>query len=437
MSVAKARAKLRTRPSSTSAKRSSPGKGRSPKAASAAAKSNVKTSATKASSQPRKAKSVHSAMTSKPTEATASTGAVSREAGGTELVPTKKTRDSLPARGVTLVTGATGFLGAHLIRALAASGTAGPIRAMQTGAAPTWLRDPALGVELVRGSVTSAEDLAAALVGVERVYHLAGFVSHKSEDAHRMYQVHVDGTRLLCRAASDANVRRIVMASTSGTVAVSKRPDAALDEDSPPPLDLIGRWPYYTSKLYQEEAARRACGDRVELVTVNPSLLLGPGDDRLSSTRLVLQYLGREIPMSPSGGVNFVDARDVAAALPLAMERGRAGQRYLLGGENWSFDEFFGRLERMTKVPGPLIKGRGKIPWYASLAQSMLYKQLGRTSPIEPAAVDMAGHYWYFDSRKAHEELGFVTRDATDTLLETVRYVREHFLGTDVLAKTG
>jgi dihydroflavonol-4-reductase len=345
-----------------------------------------------------------------------------------ELI-TSDRRGRVAAGDITLITGATGFLGAHLVAELVRRG-AGALRVMQTGRAPAWLEEPALGIEVVRGSVTSASDLAAAMKGVARVYHLAGLVSHKAEDARRMYAVHVDGTRLLCQAAVDAGVQRIVLSSTSGTIAVSRRADADLDEDSPPPIDIIGRWPYYTSKLYQEEVARRACGARVELVMVNPSLLLGPGDDRLSSTRLVLQYLGREIPMSPSGGVNFVDVRDVARVLPIAMEQGAAGARYLLGGANYSFDELFGRLERMTKVPGPWVKGRGRIPWLASRAQAAVYRQLGRTPPVEPAAVDMAGHFWYFESRKAIVELGFAAREATETLLDTVRYLRVNFLGT-------
>ena len=116
------------------------------------------------------------------------------------------------------------------------------------------------------------------------------------------------------------------MASTSGTVAVSRRADDIADEDTPTPVDIVSRWPYYASKLYQEETARRACGDKVELVTVNPSLLLGPGDDRLSSTRPVLQFLAREIALMPAGGLNVVDARDVAALLPVAMARGTAGR---------------------------------------------------------------------------------------------------------------
>ena len=121
----------------------------------------------------------------------------------------------------------------------------------------------------------------------------------KPADAHRMYQVHVDGTRVLCKAAVGAGVRRLVMSSTSGTIAVSKRANAGLDENCPAPVELIGRWPYYASKLYQEEAARRACGTAVELVILNPSLLLGPGDLRESSTGDVRLFLERAIPAIP------------------------------------------------------------------------------------------------------------------------------------------
>lgn len=331
-----------------------------------------------------------------------------------------------PGGVTTLVTGASGFLGAHLVRALVARGL-GPVRAMQSSAPPAWLT--ALGVEVVRGSVTSPEDVARALAGVGRVYHLAGQVSMKPADAHRMYQIHVDGTRVLCRAAAEAGVQRIVMSSTSGTIAVSKRDNAGLDESSPAPVELIARWPYYASKLYQEETARRACRDKVELVIMNPSLLLGPGDDRLSSTRTVLQFLGREIAMTPSGGLNFVDVRDVADAFLTAMERGTPGERYLLGAVNWTFVEYFGRLERLTKVSAPLLKGRGNVTLWAAHAQAALYKKLGRTAPNDPAAVEMASHYWYFESAKAIRELGWAPRDATDTLHDTVRYIRDNFLG--------
>src|SRR5262249_22575399 len=157
------------------------------------------------------------------------------------------------------------FLGSHLVSGLARSsrGPARDVRVLVQSAPPAWLRD--LGVEIVQGSVGKPEDAARAVAGVERIYHLAGMVSHKPSDGHRMYAVHVAGTRALCQAAVEAGVKRIVMSSTSGTIAASTRADDRPDEDSPAPLDVITRWPYYTSKLYQEETARRVCAGKVEL----------------------------------------------------------------------------------------------------------------------------------------------------------------------------
>jgi len=343
------------------------------------------------------------------------------------LVPEdpSKRGPAMTAEGRILITGATGFLGAHLVRLLATRTDPRRIRTLQT-TVPGWLAR--LGVENLKGSVTSPEDVKRALEGVREVYHLAGMVSSKEEDTPKMYALHVDGTRVLCKAAIEAGVRRVVMASTSGTIAVSKHADASLDESCGTPLEIISRWPYYASKAYQEETAKRVLGDKVELVTVNPSLLLGPGDERLSSSRVVLQFLGREILLTPPGGLSFVDVRDVAAALPVAMEKGRPGERYLLGAANWSFSELFGRLARMTKVPAPVLKVPGRAPVWIAQAQASLYRRWGKTPPFEPASVDMASYYWYFDGRKAADELGFEPRDPTDTLFDTVTYLREHFL---------
>ena len=337
------------------------------------------------------------------------------------------------AAPLTLVTGGTGFLGQHLVRKLAETPERGPLRVLVQSAAPAWLR--ALpGVEVVSGSVTSADDVARAVAGVGEIYHLAGMVSHKASEAHRMYAVHVDGTRLLGAAAARAGVRRIVVVSTSGTVAVSRRADDVADEEAPAPVDIIARWPYYVSKLYQEQAARQACGDKVELVTVNPSLLLGPGDDRLSSTRPILQFLARDIALMPAGGLSVVDARDVAALLPVAMARGTPGARYLVGAVNWTFAEFFGRLERLTKVPAPKLKLTGDFPALAARAQAAVWKGLGRKVPVEPESVEMAQYFWYIDTGKAARELGFSPRDPADTLRDTVAYIRRHLLGGGSLA---
>ncbi len=187
-----------------------------------------------------------------------------------------------------LVTGGTGFLGAHLVRQLVESG-AKDIRVMATSI-PEWLTG--LGVDTIEGSVTNADDVARAVEDIQEIYHLAGRVSRDRDDAREMYKLHVEGARLLCDAAKKAGVKTIVMSSSSGTIAVTEKGDITPDETYPPPLDIIARWPYYASKAYQEMAAlERFNGQGLRLVILNPSLLLGPGDDRLSSTKVVLDFM--------------------------------------------------------------------------------------------------------------------------------------------------
>lgn len=331
-----------------------------------------------------------------------------------------------------LVTGAPGFLGSPLVEGLVRRHGGQNLRVLAVAPAPEF---SSLGVEVQVGSILIPADVARALEGVTHVYHLAGFVSRKPADAHRMFQIHVHGTRLLCEAALRVGVKRILMVSTSGTIAVSRRADEMPDEDSPTPLDLIARWPYYSSKLYQERTAREICGNRIELVMVNPSLLLGPGDVRMGSTRDVLSFLSGDVKMVPPGGISFVDARDVAEIIPVAMDKGRSGERYLLGGHNMTFAEYFDRIERISKEYHPRIKLGGRWTVRAAEVQAGLFRALGRSAPIEPASVDMATYFWYFDSAKARAELGFAPREATETFFDTIRYIRENALGKGAFTK--
>ena len=333
----------------------------------------------------------------------------------------------------TLVTGGTGFLGSHLVRLLVGEGVK-DVRVLATSA-PAWLEE--LGVELVRGSVMEPADLARAVDGAGEIYHLAGRVSREREDSHEMYRLHVEGTRLLCEAATAAGVRSIVLASSSGTVAVTEDGVAAPDEDWPAPADIISRWPYYASKLYQERVAlQNFSGRGRRLVIMNPSLLLGPGDERLSSTKVILDYLARKIPTVPKGGLSFVDARDAARAFYNAMQAGLHGERYLLGAANWTFEKFFGRLERITKVPAPFVSLPSRLAVAGARGLGALYRQWKLAPPVRPEEIEMAEYFWYLDSSKAERELGFSPRDPQETLLDTVNYVRENFLGAGAF-KTG
>lgn len=326
-----------------------------------------------------------------------------------------------------LVSGSTGFLGEHLVKQLHDSGEH-QITAIARSTSPTL---QSLGVRQVRGDIASGPELEQALEGCEGVFHLAGVVSRDPDDSQRMMRTHIDGTRRLMEAASRAGVKRVVVASTSGTVAVSDS-ERIHDERSGYATELVAGWPYYASKIYQEKLALRLGEDLgLEVVVVNPSLLLGPGDRRLSSTEDVLKFLRKQVPMVPSGGVNFVDARDAAAATIAAMTQGRAGERYLLGGPNWTFKEFFGRLERAAKVGAPRMTMPASWQRFGAGLLEEVYKARGKKSPVDRVSVEMSQHFWWIDSSKAKEELGFETRDPSLTLVDTVEYLRRN-VATDL-----
>jgi dihydroflavonol-4-reductase len=335
-------------------------------------------------------------------------------------------------RPTTLITGGTGFLGSHLVRQLVEQG-AKDIRVMATSI-PDWLVD--LGVEALEGSITNQDDVKRATEDIKEIYHLAGRVSRERDQAREMYAIHVEGTRLLADAAREAGVKSIVLASTSGTVAVTADGELKPDESYPPPLDIISRWPYYASKAYQEMAAlERFSGKGLRLVIMNPSLLLGPGDDRLSSTKVILDFMARKVGAVPTGGLSFVDVRDTAKAFRVAMRKGRHGERYLLGAANWSFSKFFGRLERLTKVSAPLLTLPSRLMVGGAQLIDSLFRQWDMASPVEPGAIEMAQYFWYLNCAKAMRELGFKPRDPGETLHETVVYLRENFLGSSAFGK--
>lgn len=329
-----------------------------------------------------------------------------------------------------LITGGTGFLGVHLVRKLLDAGEKN-LRVMAS-TVPTWMKDS--GVEGVEGSVTNTEDTARAVTGVSAIFHLAGKVSRDNTDAGLMNRIHVQGTRLLCEAAKEHGVKSFVLASSSGTIAVSED-DQVHDETYPPPVEIISRWAYYASKYYQERTALdNFDGDGRRLVIMNPTLLLGPDDERLSSTKLVLDFLGRKIPYTPSGGLSFVDARDTAAAFIAALEKGRHQEKYLLGAANLTFREFFARLERLSGVSAPMLSVPKKLAVAGSSFIDSVFKNWGKASPIEPQEVEQAEYFWYLDSSRAEEELGFRPRDPQETLQDTLKYVRENFLGDGVFS---
>lgn len=313
-----------------------------------------------------------------------------------------------------VVTGASGFLGRHLTPALAE----------QHEVVALSRRGTATGdVRGVKGDILDPASLDAAFTGADVVVHAAGQVSHSPELAMRLHTVHVDGTREVLAAARRAGVRRVVHISTSGTVAVSPKADFLGDEGSPRPLQLISRWAYYRTKLISEELALAANGGGLEVLSLNPSMLLGPGDDpEGASTRPVRIFLDDGVPLPPPGTLSYVDARDIAPAVLACLRGGQPGRRYLLTGANLRFAEFFARIARITGRPAPIAPlpeaMRKLLRWMPELGKEDGFGFRVRMTREE---MELACHHWSVDASRAKAELGWAPRDPQVTLEDTVR----------------
>ena len=332
-----------------------------------------------------------------------------------------------------LVTGGTGFLGTALVPLLVEAGH--EVRILARGPKPIELPDSYPNVYLqslprcdwVQGDVRDEASVQKAVEGRAAVYHLAGLVSRDPREAHKMYELHASGTRVVLAAAARAKVSRVVLASSSGTIGVSADRRVATEADDYP-IETVGRWPYYLSKIYQEKIALEAAKQGLPVVILNPSLLLGPGDARLSSTHDVYKFLHGRIPAMPRGGLSFVDVRDAAQAFVSALTRGNPGERHLLGACNVEFDDFFGRLARIAKVPMPPLRLPSVVKVLAAHALERWAHEKGREPDLDAASVEMGEHWFFVDSSKAERVLGFRPRDPYETLADTVQYLQQHFI---------
>eukprot|EP00898_Chlorokybus_atmophyticus_P004473 jgi/Chlat1/5026/Chrsp32S08953 len=315
-----------------------------------------------------------------------------------------------------VVTGGTGFLGEHVVRELVHKRHHVRVIA-RSGFHPNSsdLHNNDL-VTLIPASVLSPPaDLAAHLANADGVFHLAGAVEHtrRAGEVEKMRQLHVTGTINVLEAANLAGVRRVVYASTSGVVAVSKDPAFVADDTASYAEKVVSAWPYYSTKLEAEKAAL-ACAKRlgVELVVMRPTLLLGPGDWRLSSSRTVLDLLTGQVPLIPSGGLSLVDVRDAAVAFVEAMRSGRPDATYLLGAGNLTLADYFGR------VPDEMA--------FAMAAAATGIKGLfGRWDPsLDPVVVEMSQHFWYCNASLARRDLTFKPRPVDETVADTVSWLQ-------------
>ncbi|MGA8183522.1 MAG: NAD-dependent epimerase/dehydratase family protein [Terriglobia bacterium] len=324
------------------------------------------------------------------------------------------------ATKTVLITGATGFLGKHLVEQLKAEADTTRLRVLCRGLSP-WEQDPA--VEVVHGDIVNRQQVEQAVEGVSEIYHLAGVVSRDSKDQDRLYTTHIEGTRNVCEAALEHNVQKVVAVSSSGTVAVGTTPEVH-DETSGYKNEVVGEWPYYLSKIFAEKLALDYhARNGLNIVVASPTLLLGIGDDRNSSTRDVALFLQGEIKVIPKGGLNFVDVRDVAHGLTLAMQSGKPGERYLMGNVNWTFRQLIEKVAEISGKTPPTMEPPVEVSLWGARALRVIYPLLGKKVELDDASVKMSACYWYCDSTKARSELKFETRDPLETLRETVEDV--------------
>ena len=320
-----------------------------------------------------------------------------------------------------LITGSTGFLGTRLIEHLREQEPDSRLRLLtRTGQAPF----EGEVIEIVQGNVTDREAFARACQGVDEVYHLAGLVEREPKDPWTQYDIHVEGVRNLCEAILAAGIRKGLYVSTSGVNAVGTEPNE-LDEQAPYAHELVSEWPYYQSKIYAEKLAKWYCRHRqLPLTIVNPTLILGPGDERRSSIRDVELFLKGQIKVIPVGGLNLVDVRDVARGCVQAMEKGRVGETYLLGGANLTFHEWILRASKISGVSAPKLMTPMRLTIWGARFLRKAMPLLGKSYDFDDASIKMSALYWYCDSSKARRELGFTTRDSNQTLRDTIDYLR-------------
>ena len=304
----------------------------------------------------------------------------------------------------TLVTGATGFLGGHLVAALHDRGD--QVRALA--------RSPAaaerLGVEVVAGDITDPDAVRRAAAGCDQVFHLAGVVSHDGRDLAKMRAVNVDATRTLLAAVDPG--ARVVHVSSVAAVGPATSPTARASEEQPFPATMASL-PYATTKHEGELVALEAAARGVDVVIANPAFLLGPGDVHRVSTWPIDAYLSGKLRVRTPGGLAFADARDIAAGLILLGEKGRAGERTLLVNPegNLSWQAFFalvgqvgGKKRLMISLPAEVVAiGSRIVP-----------------SPVSAGEIRAAGHWWFYDGSKAERELGFRCRPIAETVADTI-----------------
>ncbi|MEA3179176.1 MAG: dihydroflavonol-4-reductase [Gammaproteobacteria bacterium] len=323
-----------------------------------------------------------------------------------------------------LVTGATGFVGAAVARALIREGW--EVRALaRKGSDRRNVQH--LPLEVVEGDLADRGSLDRALTECQALFHVAADYRLGAFDPQQLYQTNVEGTRNILEASRQAGVRRVVYTSSVATVGIP-RDGSPGNEDTPVGVaDMVGH--YKRSKFLAEQLVREAALGGLSVVIVNPSTPIGPGDVKPTPTgQLVLDAAAGRMPAYVDTGLNVVHVDDVAAGHVLAFHRGRLGERYILGGQDLTLREILVEIAGLVGRKPPTIRlPTGVVLPIAYLAEAFA-RMTGRPGRITVEGVRMSRKRMFFSSEKAKRELGYVWRPPTEALRDAIAWLREQGL---------
>ena len=319
------------------------------------------------------------------------------------------------------VTGGTGFIGANLVRLLVQEGY--QVRALvRPSSCLDNLRD--LDVELVKGDLNHPE-VWQQMEGCQVLFHVAAHYSLLQGDREQLYHHNVLGTRNILAAARKANIERTVYTSSVAAIGVGV-PGEIVDETHQSKLEeLVGH--YKKSKFLAEQEAMQAVQAGQDVVIVNPSSPIGPLDIKPTPTGdIILRFLRRQMPFYLDTGLNFIDVRDVARGHLLALEKGRKGDRYILGHENLTLKQLLDQLAQLTGLKAPQRSVPAWLPLSVAWIDERLLAPLGKAPSVPLDGVRMAHQPMYYDASKAVRELGLPQSSISTALKDAVDWFVTH-----------
>ncbi len=320
-----------------------------------------------------------------------------------------------------LITGATGFLGANLVEAVTQRGWQARALHRKTSSLKAL---HGLTYESVLGDITEPASLLPAMRGVDVVFHAAAVADYWRTGPQRLYHVNVDGTRNVLRAARQAGVGRVVYMSS---VASLGRPPFGQPVNESAQFNLRPeQFHYGYSKVVAESHARASVAEGLDVVIVNPAVVIGPRDVNLISGSIIVEAARRRIPFYPPGGVCVIDVADVCAGCIAAAERGQAGERYILGGENLWHRDMLGIVCDVVGRPRPALAVPGFVMRALAAVIDLARNGAGLKLPFDGEQARFAADTFWFDSTKARRELGLTTRPFIDSARRTYDWYRQN-----------